>query len=382
MWGQVFARLKGLLMKVIIVGGGIMGLSIALELRRTADFQVLVLERSIPGAEASSAAAGMLAPQFETAGPGPMLDLLLLSRMMWPKWALDLEARSETNVGYRPSGGLQVAFTDDEVQALDAKVTWQHAAGLRAELLSGASLREREPHLTSQALAAADFPDDHQVDPKRLLRALAIAATQAGVDFRSGTVRALLETEGKVTGVDLDGERLEAPLVVLAAGAWSGLVKGAEVDPARVKPVRGQMMELQLRAPLFSRLYKSARGYLVPRADGSVLVGSTMEMVGFDKNVTVEGLSKLTLAALELVPALAHAPVTGTWSGLRPWTDDQLPLLGQGPKPGLMLATGHFRNGILLAPITARVIGQLIRKEKPVIDLKAFQYLRPKGSRE
>ena len=136
------------------------------------------------------------------------------------------------------------------------------------------------------------------------------------------------------------------------------------------------MMELQLRAPIFSRLLKSAGGYVVPRSDGAVLVGSTMEMVGFDKNVTAEGLLKLLTAAQQLVPALAQASVTSTWAGLRPWTDDQLPFLGEGPKAGLLLATGHFRNGILLAPITARLIGQLVRREKPTVDLRPFRYRR------
>lgn len=363
-------------MKVIIVGGGIMGMSIAVDLRRSGDFDVTVLERSIPGAEASSAAAGMLAPQFEAPGPGPMLELALLSRMAWPKWAAELVEKSGVDVGYVPCGGMQVAFTDDEVHALDEKIAWQKAQGLRAELLTGPALRELEPALNPKALAASDFPDDHQVDPRRLMRALAVTATRSGVKFRAGTVRSLVETNGTVTGVDLDGERLEAELVVLAAGAWSGLVAGAEVDPARVKPVRGQMMELQLRSPIFSRLLKCATGYVVPRADGSVLVGSTMEMVGFDKNVTAEGMSKLLAAALLLVPGLSQASVTSTWAGLRPWTDDQLPFLGEGPKPGLLLATGHFRNGILLAPITARLMGQLVRREKASVDLRPFRYRR------
>ena len=363
-------------MKVIIVGGGIMGLAIAVDLRRSSGFDVTVLERSIPGAEASSAAAGMLAPQFEAPAPGPMLELGLLSRMAWPKWAAELVLKSGVDVGYLPCGGMQVAFTQDEVHALDEKIAWQKAQGLRADLLWGPELREREPSLNPRALAAADFPDDHQVDPRRLMRALAVAATRSGAQFRSGTVRALLEKSGTVTGVDLDGERLDADLVILAAGAWSGQVAGADVDPARIKPVRGQMMELQLRAPIFSRLLKSAAGYVVPRSDGVVLVGSTMEMVGFDKNVTAEGLSKLLTAAQQLVPALSQASVTSTWAGLRPWTDDQLPFLGEGPKPGLLLATGHFRNGILLAPITARLIGQLVRREKPTVDLRPFRYQR------
>ncbi|MGV3621979.1 MAG: glycine oxidase ThiO [Archangium sp.] len=363
-------------MKVVIVGGGIMGLSIGHELRGDASIEVVVLERSIPGAEAATAAAGMLAPQFESDTPGPMLDLCLLSRTAWPKFARTLEEQSNVPVHYLPSGGLQVAFTDDEVHALQAKIDWQTASGLRASLLSAQELRSLEPAINDEAIAAADFPDDHQVDPRRLMRALQVAATRSGVEFRTGTVRGLLEKAGKIIGVDVDGDPLHADLVVLAAGAWSGLVSGAQVDPSRVKPVRGQMMELQVRAPKFSRLLKSANGYLVPRSDGAIIAGSTMEMAGYEKNVTVEGLAKLLRGTLELVPSLAAAPITQTWAGLRPWTDDQLPFLGEGPKPGLLLATGHFRNGILLAPITARLIGQLVRRERTTVDLRAFQYAR------
>lgn len=363
-------------MKIVIIGGGIMGLSIATELRRDAGLEVVVLEKSIPGAEASSAAAGMLAPQFESEKPGPLLDLCLLSRMAWPKFARELEDLSGVAVHYLPSGGLQVAFTDDEAHALQAKVDWQTASGLRAAFLSQQELRGLEPAINDEALAAAHFPDDHQVDPRRLMRALAVAASKRGVEFRTGTVRGLVEREGRVVGVDVDDATLEGDVVVLAAGAWSGLVSGARVDPSRVKPVRGQMLELQVRAPRFTRLLKGASGYLVPRSDGAIIAGSTMEMAGYEKHVTVEGLTKLLRSTLELVPSLAAAPINQTWAGLRPWTDDQLPFLGEGPREGLLLATGHFRNGILLAPITARLIGQLVRREKPTLELRPFRYER------
>lgn len=365
-------------MKVVIVGGGIMGLSIAVELRkRGAELDVLVLEKSIPGAEASTAAAGMLAPQFEAEKPGPLLELALLSRMAWPRFAAELrDASGGVDCAYVPSGGLQIAFSDDELHALDAKVSWQQALGLRAELLGAAEVRALEGALNPKIAGAAGFPDDHQVDPRRLLPALAVAATRRGAQFRSGTVNALARTGGRVTGVIVDGEELQADLVILAAGAWSGLVAGAEIDSTRVKPMRGQMAELQTRAPVVSRILKSARGYVVPRPDGRVVIGSTMEMVGFDKNVTAAGVQKVLNAAIELVPELASAALIQTWAGLRPWTDDQLPLIGEGPQPGLLLATGHFRNGILLAPITARLLGQLVRQERPTADLRPFRYHR------
>ncbi|MFT3707992.1 MAG: glycine oxidase ThiO [Archangium sp.] len=359
-------------MKIVVVGGGIMGLSIALELRkRPADFEVTVLEKSIPGAEASSAAAGMLAPQFESDGPGPMLELALLSRMAWPKFVADLQEKSGVDCAYVASGGLQIAFTEDELQALDATHAWQSAQGLRGELLDASQLQKLEPSINPRALGALHLPDDHQVDPRKLLPALAVAATKSGVQFKTGTVRSI-----SAGAVDLDGELLKADKIVLAAGAWSGLVTGADVDPSRVRPMRGQLVELHTRAPIVTHLLKSANGYVVPRTDGRVIAGSTMEMVGFDKNVTVAGVKKVLDAAVELVPDLARAALVQSWAGLRPWTDDQLPFIGEGPSAGLLLATGHFRNGILLAPITARLVGQLVRGERTTVDLKPFRYHR------
>jgi glycine oxidase len=359
-------------MNVLIVGGGIMGLSVAVDLAKSG-VKVTVLERSIPGAEASSAAAGMLAPQLEMKAPGPYLDLCLRSRGLYPAWAKDLEERSGVDVAYVESGSLSVAFNETEVHDLDGQVAWQRASGLRADFLTGAELKKLEPKLSDKILAGAHHPDDHQVDPMKLLRALSIAAARAGAVFRTGYVRSLVEENGRIIGADVDGERLTADLVVLAAGSWSGLVAGARVDPRVVKPAKGQMVGLELRQPPTRCFIKSMTGYVVPRQDGRVIAGSTMELVGYDKGVTAKGVAKILQAAMDMVPELEDATVTSTWAGLRPWSQDGLPLLGEGPVPGLLLATGHFRNGILLAPITAKVIGQLVRNEKVSVDLKPFR---------
>ncbi len=360
---------------VLVVGGGIMGCAIALRLAQEG-IAVTVLERSIPGAEASSAAGGILAPQKEAAGPGPLLELGLRSRALYPAFAEELRALSGIDVGYRPSGLLTTAFDEAALHRLEATAAWQTAQGLRAELLTGDEARALEPFLSPRLLGALHLPDDHQVDNALLVRALSMSAARAGARFRTGYVRGLHLSGEKVAGVDLDGETLQADTVIIAAGSWSGLVNGAGIDPRVVRPVRGQMVELQARLPPFSRVLFSPRGYLVPRLDGRVIAGSTMEQVGFEKDVTAGGLASILGMALELCPGLSSVTVSRTWAGLRPFTEDHLPLIGEGPLPGLLLATGHFRNGILLAPITARLIAERVLGRPPSMDLSPFRFDR------
>jgi glycine oxidase len=360
---------------VIVVGGGVMGCGIALRLRQ-AGARVTVLERSIPGAEASSAAGGILAPQMESERPGPFLDLCLKSRALYPDFARELHALTGVDVAYLPSGLLHVAFDAAAARRLEATVGWQKEQGLRAELLGPQEVRRLEPQLSGAVVAAAHFPDDHQVDNRLLTRALTMAAAKVGATFRTGYVRGVVEAQGRAVGVDLDGETLRADAVVIAAGSWSGLVQGIALDPRVVRPARGQMVQLQTRLPLFSHVVFSDKGYLIPRADGRIIAGSTLEFAGFEKHVTAEGLQRILSLALELCPALASAPVQETWAGLRPYTEDHLPILGAGPLPGLFLATGHFRNGILLAPITARLLAQAILGDSPLVDLTPFRFDR------
>lgn len=357
--------------KVLIIGGGVMGCGIGWRLAQ-AGAEVTVLERSIPGAEASSAAAGILAPQMETEKPGPFLDLCLRSRAMYGAFAAELRELTGVDIHYLPSGVLHCAFTEAESTKLDATVSWQNSFSLRAQLMTGEQARRLEPQLSSRVLAAAHFPDDHQVDNRLLVRALSMAAAKSGVRFRTGYVRSIVIEDDRAVGVDLDGETLRADCVVVAAGSWSGLVPNSGLDPKKVRPAKGQMVALQTRLPLFSSVLFSSEGYLVPRADGRVIAGSTVEFRGFEKSVTAEGLAKILTMAISLVPALADAPVEETWAGLRPYTDDHTPLLGPGPVPGLFLATGHYRNGILLAPITARVVSEVVLGKKPSVDLRPF----------
>jgi glycine oxidase len=359
----------------LVVGGGVMGCGIGLRLAQ-AGVRVTVLERSIPGAEASSAAAGILGPQLEAEGPGPFLELCLRSRGMYRAFAQELLELSGIDVAYLPCGAFRAGMDEADVHRIEAAIAWQKALGLRAELLSGEEVRNLEPALAPGILAAAHFPDDHQVDNRLLVRALSMAAARAGVQFRTGYVRALLCEGDRCNGVDLDGGEERAGAVVVAAGSWTGLLAGVGLDPQTVRPARGQMVELSARLPPFSHVVAGDQGYLVPRRDGRVIAGSTMELVGFEKQVTAQGLAGILSLAVRLCPSLAGAPVQQTWAGLRPYTEDHLPILGAAPMRGLFLATGHFRNGILLTPITARLIAELLLGKTPAVDLHPFRLER------
>ena len=284
--------------------------------------------------------------------PGPLLSLGLKSRELYPGWIRRLEALSGgVKTGYRECGVLRFG----ELGKLESICRWQRELGLNAELLGGRLL----------------LPDEHQVDPPKLLRALAIAAANAGAVFRTGQVHGVGEH-----WVDVDAERLAADAVVVAAGSWSGLVAGARISPRMLQPMRGQMLELRLRLPPFHESRADDHVYLVSRGDGRVVCGSTMERAGFDKRVTAAGVSQILSRALALCPALEAAELHSTWAGLRPWTEDELPIIGSGPLPGLFLATGHFRNGILLAPVTATLISQALHGEATIVDINPFRYSR------
>ena len=357
---------------VAVIGGGIMGCAVALRLAQRG-IGVTVIERGIPGAEASSAAAGILGPQIEAEGPGPLLELGLRSRALYPALAAELRDLTGIDVGYDRSGVLMVAFDEGGEAALSARRAWQLARGLRVDSLSGDAVRAREPALGPAVRAALAFTDDAQVVARELVRAFSQAAAVAGVRFLTGRyVRRVVVEEGAAVGVELDGEKLAAGTVVVAAGSWSGLVEGAGVPAAVVRPARGQLVAIETRPPLFRHVVAAPGGYLVPRRDGTVIAGSTVEMVGFRKEVTVGGLAAILGLARTIFPALAEAPVVATWSNFRPFTEDHLPVLGATAVRGLVLATGHFRNGILLAPITAQAIAELVATGKAPFDLSPF----------
>lgn len=365
---------------VAIVGGGVMGCALGLRLAQQG-VDVVVIERGIPGAEASSAAAGMLAPQTEADRPGPMLDLGLRSRALYPAFADELLGATGIDIGYVRSGVLALALDEDAAGALRARRAFHEAKGLSIESLAPAELAETEPALAPEIAFGLRFPDEAQVNARALARALSQAAAAAGARFLQGRyVRRVKTDGGRVSGVELDGELVQARTVVIAAGSWSALVEGSGVPTGVVRPARGQLVAIETRPPLFRHILSvHGRGYLVPRRDGTVIAGSTVEMVGFRKEVTVSGLAEILGLARTLVPALGDAPVTQSWSNFRPYTEDHLPVLGPTAIEGLILATGHHRNGILLAPITANALAELIATGRSSVDLSPYSVSRFAG---
>lgn len=338
---------------------------------------VVVLEKSVPGAEASTAAAGILGAHAEAHGPGPMADLLLAGLERHAAWSDALAGATGIDVEFRKSGVLRLARDARGVKRLVGEASWMRAPKRRFEALGTKALARLEPAL-AKAAGGVHFPTDARVDPKRFFRAVHIAAQRAGVRFVTGAIvdRVLVEN-GRALGVAVEGGGdYASPSVIVAAGSWSTHVRGAALAKDAVIPARGQMLELAMSAPLIDRVVFGPNCYLVPRDDGRVLVGSTLEFVGYRREVTAEAVRDLLTAAIALVPGLASAALVASWSNFRPYSKDELPIIGRSSVSGLFLATGHYRNGILLAPITAEIVSALATGEKPPADPTPFEAAR------
>jgi glycine oxidase len=348
-------------MRVVIVGGGVMGCATALELATRGVRDIIVLERAVPGAEASSAAAGMLAAQIESRDEAE-LTKFVRAREAYATWSVVLREATGIDIAHRRSGVLAIARTAADFERARHDVETQLAAGLRAELVDSAGALEIEPEIAENIAGAAYYPDEAQVDPPQLLRALVAAIARAGVVIRSGTTVGTLVTEnGRCTGVSLTPrEMISADAVVLAAGSWSSLVPGVPDDLPRVRPVRGQLVLLEERPPRASTILFEGHAYVVPRGDGRVICGSTMEDVGHRREVTAAGVSGILAAAIAVAPRLGEAELVRSWCNFRPSSDSGAPLVGDSPLPGLFLATGHHRNGILLAKVTADTVADAV----------------------
>lgn len=357
---------------VVVIGGGVAGCASALALARRG-LSVRVLERN-PGEGASWAAAGIIGPQLEAAGDGPLARLCLASRALYPEFVASLAEATGIDVGFRRCGALRVALTGPGREEIAREIAWQPEAGLAVELCDGGQARARVPSLSAEVTGGAWMPDEARLDPPSLMRALRIAAERAGVQFRAGAaVRRVLVERSRARGALLeDGSKVEAGWTVLTAGSWSSLIEGSGLAPGAVRPVRGQIVELTPPSPPLAQVVYGPGCYLSPRDDGRVLVGATVELAGFVPAVTARAVRDLLTAALRLVPALEDAPLGRTWSGLRPHPSDELPILGQGEIAHLIFATGHFRNGVLLAPVTGKIVAALITEEQPPLDLSPF----------
>ena len=347
---------------VAVVGGGIIGLASAWRARQ-AGLSVTLLERGSTGAGTSHVAAGMLAPvaevEFGQAGR-LVLDLGMRSCAMWPQFAAELEARTGLDVGLRRTGTLVVARDEDEARELERQLAFRKSLELGAERLLPSAARELEPALAPTIRLALHAPEDHSVDPRLVLEALRRACELEGVVVREHAPVATVEQDGeRVTGVVLDdGERVVAGRVVLAAGAWtSQLGLPAEVSIA-VRPVKGQILRLSdpTGPGLLSRVVRFHGGYLVPRGDGRYVLGATVEERGHDMHPTAGGIYELLRDAHELVPGIEELRIEELSVGLRPGTPDNAPVIGPGALEGLIWATGHHRNGILLTPLTAELV--------------------------
>jgi glycine oxidase len=342
-------------MKVIVVGGGIIGCAAAYELAK-AGCAVTLFERQTPGAEASGAAAGLLSPLGESATP--LEALAIAAWRLYPALVEELHERTGIDVEYVTRGTVYPLFSVEDIRHAERRTARPEARELGVEAWDAAEVRDREPALGTHVRGAMFVRGDHWVNNERLVIAYAQAAVKAGVMLRAGTaVTSVIVGDGHARGVVADGERVESDAVLLAAGAWTGELLASFGARLPVEPKRGQMLALHHVPPVLSHCIHADDVYLVPRPSGELLVGATVERVGFQRVVTAQGVASLLRGALALAPVLGTLPITRTWYGFRPWVPDSLPVLGPWPDvDGLFVATAHFRNGIMLAPITARLM--------------------------
>ena len=356
--------------KILIIGGGVIGLGIGWQLAKSGA-SVTIYEQAEAGRAASWAAAGMLAPLAEAHTEEPeLLKLGCQSLALYPQWVRELEADAEMPIGYRVEGTLIVGLEPDDTHQLRHLYASQQDLGLNVEWLTGRAAREIEPALSPRVTAAIHCETDHQVDNRLMVKALQRAYQRyGGALHENNAVESIQIGNGIATGIKTqDGEKYNGDVIMLSAGCESAQIQGLP-DAIRppVRPVKGQMLALQMEDGItVKNVIRTVRArypmsvYLVPRTDGRLIVGATSEEMGFDTRLTAGGIFELLRGAWEAVPGIYELPLLETWTGLRPGSRDNAPILGETPVENLIYATGHYRNGILLTPITAYEISKLI----------------------
>lgn len=351
---------------VIVIGGGVIGLTIARELG--GHKSVLLLDRSSIGQGTSRAAAGMLTPLSEADDQGPFFQLSCKSHAMYDGFVRDLELETKVDCGYSRDGLITLASTEEDAAALRCRCEWQKKAGFDVELIDTAVVHKLEPLVTAPITAALFLPGDRSVAPRLLVSALRESCLRRGVEIRQG----LPVDEIRPHAIRAGGFTFEAEAIVIASGVWSSDLKGLN-PPIPVFPRKGQILSLRMPAGAFRRMIRWKSSYFVPRPAGELVVGATNEDAGFDISNTPAGLGRLLNEAQHISSHIGPYSILETWSGLRPATPDSLPILGPSSIPGVFYATGHYRNGILLAPVTAAIIRDFI--EKGETDLPVEPYL-------
>lgn len=350
---------------VIVVGAGVIGLSVGWTLLESG-LDVVVIDKGRAGGEASSTASGMLCPvPIVEPGMTDLTRLALESMRLFPEFVARLEGRAGFSVGYDTTGTLLVALEAEEAQNLKRLTALQQELGLESAWLRRDGCHDLEPMLSHRTIGAVHTPHDRRVDTRLFLSAMNTAVRACGGEILEHTaVRAVVVEAGRVTGVQLDTEILNAKLVIVAAGAWSNQILSIPQGPPPIRPVKGQMVAVQMDSerPLVSHTIRGSRVYCVPRSDGRLLIGATKEEIGFEREITAGGLHELLSGAYELIPGIYELPVMETCCGFRPTSPDDLPLIGDSETPGLIYATGHGESGLLLSPVTSWAIGTLVQE--------------------
>ena len=363
--------------KSIVIGAGIIGLSASYFLKKH-NFDITVIEKNKAGMEASYAAAGMLAAQSEFDFYEDFMDFCIKSRDIYESYCSEIEKTSGIDVEFQKCGMLRPALNEDHVNHLKNNCKWQKNKGFEIEFLSGEEIRKIEPGLSENIICGLHSKNDGQVNNRKLMKALIIANKKIGNKIIENTeIKDYLIKNNRIIGVKTsNNETFNADIVVNTAGSWSSLISKDLIPNFNIKPILGQMVSLQSDKPLLNKVIFASilgkGGYIVPRKNNEIILGSTMEDAGFEKKITDEGISSILKKCHEIVPELKKLKIKEKWCGFRPFASDNLPIIGKTNIENLILATAHGRNGILLAPITTKAVEELIVNDKIMPEIKDF----------